>query len=136
MNLKPINFLANPAFKYCILVITLAVYSVPMVLLLLNPDADLESKSSFCPLKALSGFPCAGCGMTKAIAFLYAGEIKKSLEMHALAIPILLYCSVLTFTLFTGNNSLAEKLLSKKLLLAGIAIFFVYFAIRLLSGQI
>jgi len=47
-----------------------------------------------CPVRAVWGIPCPGCGMTRAVALLLSGDFAGSLGMHALAIPILLFLGV------------------------------------------
>ena len=40
-----------------------------------------------CPTAHVFHFPCPGCGMTRALRLLVAGELGASLAMHALAVP-------------------------------------------------
>jgi hypothetical protein len=42
-----------------------------------------------CALAAIAHVPCPGCGMTRAIELLAAGQVGASLRMHPLAIPTL-----------------------------------------------
>lgn len=41
---------------------------------------------TICPLKAFTGIPCPGCGLTHASIYLFIGQIKKSLEANPTAI--------------------------------------------------
>ena len=38
-----------------------------------------------CPVKLLTGIPCPGCGMTRALFYLFAGNWALSFQMHPLA---------------------------------------------------
>ena len=40
---------------------------------------------AFCPMLAVTGIPCPGCGMSRAIVYLITGHPAKSLDMHPLA---------------------------------------------------
>jgi len=37
---------------------------------------------AFCPVVILTGFPCPGCGMVRAILLLFAGEINRSILLN------------------------------------------------------
>lgn len=41
---------------------------------------------AFCPMVIVTGFPCPGCGMTRAVFYLLTGQIVKSIQMHPLGI--------------------------------------------------
>lgn len=43
---------------------------------------------AFCPMVIFTGFPCPGCGMTRAIFYLFTGRIRQSVYMNPLGIPI------------------------------------------------
>lgn len=50
----------------------------------------------FCPMRALTGFPCAGCGLTRAFLYLAGGKITEAARMNPMAFPVLafiLYCA-------------------------------------------
>ncbi len=40
-----------------------------------------------CPLAELAGVPCPGCGMTRAMRLLLAGDFAHSVRLHPLALP-------------------------------------------------
>ncbi len=40
----------------------------------------------FCPMKILTGIPCPGCGMTRAVILMLTGHFTESLEMHPMAL--------------------------------------------------
>ncbi len=46
---------------------------------------------AFCPSVLLTGFPCAGCGMTRAMFFLLTGQFWRSWNLNPMALPILLF---------------------------------------------
>ena len=48
-----------------------------------------------CWVRSISGFPCPGCGLTRAAAALFSGDIKKAFNYHPLiivAIAFILVC--------------------------------------------
>lgn len=40
--------------------------------------------SAFCPLVILTGFPCPGCGMTRAFLFVLTGQFSRAWKMNPL----------------------------------------------------
>ncbi len=50
----------------------------------------------FCPMRTLTGFPCAGCGLTRAFVDLAGGRITEAAGMNPMAFPVaalMLYCA-------------------------------------------
>jgi hypothetical protein len=41
-----------------------------------------------CALRRVTGIPCPGCGMTRALASLARGELARAVTLHPLAIPL------------------------------------------------
>ncbi len=41
---------------------------------------------AFCPMVIVTGFPCPGCGMTRAVFFMLTGQIHRSWNLNPLAI--------------------------------------------------
>ncbi len=60
--------------------------AVAVGLLALSPAApQLTQGLPACPLKSLSGLPCAACGSTRAALALVRGEVKEALVVNPLA---------------------------------------------------
>lgn len=55
-------------------------------------DANVEHHQSLCPFKALTGFPCPGCGITRSLVFLYRGDVGTSVHYHWFGVPLVLFC--------------------------------------------
>ncbi|WP_281336698.1 DUF2752 domain-containing protein [Flavobacterium eburneipallidum] len=109
---------------------------VPFFLMLFNQDNHLETDQSLCPFKMLTGFPCAGCGITKSMVYLYQGNLQKSLYYHILGPFAILFCvvtiTVLTTELITKKEYFNEYLYNKKLAY-GLALFLIsYHLIRII----
>jgi hypothetical protein len=76
--MRPLLVLARPA---PVVLVGLAVGA-------LVPLAWLTAGPSFCPLKAMTGLPCPGCGMTRATVALLHGDLATSFHFHPLAGPM------------------------------------------------
>lgn len=51
--------------------------------------------NAFCPLLAMTGIPCAGCGLTRAAVFLAKGQVMRAAYINPSIFPVLiflLYC--------------------------------------------
>ena len=42
----------------------------------------------FCPMRTLTGFPCAGCGLTRAFVDLAGGRITEAAGMNPMPFPV------------------------------------------------
>lgn len=60
--------------------------------MLTNQDNHLKGDQSFCPIKALTGFPCPSCGITKSIVYFYQGDIVQSISYHILGPAVVFFC--------------------------------------------
>ena len=92
---------------------------VPFFLIIFNQNQNLENEQSFCPFKMLTGFPCAGCGITKSLVYLYEGNLYKSLYYHILGPFVILFClvtiAVLITEIITKKEYFNQYLYNKKL---------------------
>jgi len=67
---------------------TLRALGVVLVWALAAAPAGLGAQQ--CTFARAFHAPCPGCGMTRAVRLLLAGDVRGSLHMHALAVPVLL----------------------------------------------
>ncbi len=98
-------------------------------------DEHIESSQSLCPFKLLTGMPCAGCGITKSLIFLYQGNLLKSLSYHAfgplVVIALLALLVLLIIQLITNRATLKQLVYHTKLAYSLGAILALYHGIRL-----
>lgn len=59
---------------------------------------------SVCLFDATIGYPCPGCGLTRALISLLKGNLKESLTYHMLLIPTLIYLLYALLTLYKFNK--------------------------------
>ncbi|MCM1040349.1 MAG: DUF2752 domain-containing protein [Roseburia sp.] len=71
---------------------------------------------AFCPMVIITGFPCPGCGMTRAVFYLFTGRLQQSVAMNPLAIPI-----VCLAVYFLWNRYIIGKKAKGMMLLIGAA---------------
>lgn len=98
--------------------IALAGITLTAPLLFLH-DANVEHHQSICPFKALTGFPCPGCGITRSLVFLYRGDVHTSVHYHWFGIPLVLFClaviGVALVEMRTGNTYFRKLLYNTRL---------------------
>ena len=87
-----------------------------------------------CPFKALTGIPCPGCGMTRAVLFACKGDFRKAFHYHPLwiiAVPLVLV-EILNEM---GIIKIPLKINNVILIIAG-ALLLVVYIIRLCTGTL
>ncbi len=50
-----------------------------------------------CPLVYMTGLPCAGCGMTRAVRFVLSGHFAQAFHLNPLAFPIVFFAGYCLF---------------------------------------
>lgn len=93
-------------------------------------------RAAFCPLINLTGFPCAGCGLTRAFLYIATGQFEKAAYMNPMSFLIilfLLYCGY--FRYIRGTGIKCFKLLFTVLILSMLAFYgirmYLYFPDRI-----
>ena len=65
-----------------------------------------------CPFFRLTGIPCPGCGLTRAVILLLKGDLQASLHFHAFA-PILLLTALALILVLLLPRSITQPAISK-----------------------
>jgi hypothetical protein len=93
-----------------------------------------------CPIRAATGIPCPGCGLTTAAIYFLRGDFIRSLETHAFAPVFLLALFVMAVTLFLPANGRGNLItfiggLEKRFGVTALILLalFVYWGIRMLG---
>ena len=80
---------------------------------------------AFCPLLIITGFPCAGCGMTRAVFCLLTGHIARGMDLNPAA-PF--WIAWMVFFLYTryvrGENRKLVKLLLGIVVVITLVVYF------------
>lgn len=83
---------------------------------------------AFCPMLVTTGFPCAGCGLTRAFLYLGSGQLERAMYMNPMALLVIvfaLYCGYYRYIRLTTvkHFSLALGLL--------ITVMLVFYGVRM-----
>lgn len=104
--------------------------------MMINRIGHIETDQSICPFKMITGFPCPGCGITKSLVFLYAGDLVKSMYYHLFGPLTFLFCIaaifVLSLELITKKEYFQNILFNKKIAYVLGSTLAVYHIIRLI----
>lgn len=65
-----------------------------------------------CPFFRVTGIPCPGCGLTRAVILLLKGDLQASLRFHAFA-PIVLLTAVALILVLLLPRSITQPAISK-----------------------
>ena len=90
-------------------------------------DGKIASLPSFCAFHTLTGLPCPGCGLTRAVVCLCHGRLSESLAFHPLALGVL---GVAAAYPFLRNKPKIQT----RLLIGLTLVLLVAWPIRLFSG--
>lgn len=60
-------------------------YRIAILLILLWNIIIRKAFHAFCPFLILTGFPCAGCGMTRAVFHILTGSVRRGLALNPAA---------------------------------------------------
>ena len=90
---------------------------------------------AFCPSVIVTGFPCPGCGMTRAALLFFKGKWNTAWQMHPFFFVLLVLAAVAAaFRYGAGRSMPGFKRIVPAVLILSI-LFYVYRMIRYFPGQ-
>lgn len=109
------------------------------VLGLLTMASPSDDGPTICPIALLTGVACPGCGMSRAIAWMFRGDLERSVTYHPLA-PLVLVIGLVAVVWALGRRLRGWKrprtaLLNGALLVFGALLVAVWLT-RLASGTL
>lgn len=90
---------------------------------------------SLCPLIVLTGFPCPGCGLTRATFSILQGNFADAWYLHPFSYVILVFALVFAvrrYLLLKETKSMMKWLV---VILIGMLVFYVYRMVRFFPGE-
>lgn len=66
---------------------------------------------AFCPSVLITGFPCPGCGMTRAVLYLLKGQLARSWELNPAAVFWVLWAVLFVFERYGEGKGKGRKAL-------------------------
>ena len=116
--------------------------AIPATLLLVAavvpvPSGDgshLLGLPTLCPFRLLTGYPCPGCGITRALVCAAHGHWRDSLHFHPLGLPALCcLLAVLLWQVFRPRERFPVRA-EKALFAAGLVAVLLVWVLRLIGG--
>lgn len=90
---------------------------------------------SFCPSVVLTGFPCPGCGMTRAMFSILRGDFAVAWHFHPFAYAILIFLGVFGIRRYFLKKDIECMKKYLILLLSGMILFYVWRMINFFPGE-
>ena len=90
---------------------------------------------SLCPSVILTGFPCPGCGMTRAMLSILRGDFASAWRFHPFSYVLLMWAAAFGIRRYILQKDV--KILMKCLIviLIGMLVFYVYRMVRYFPGE-
>ena len=104
-------------------------YSLPITVLTVYVLLTWWAETSICPIRAMTGLPCPGCGLTTAATALLRGDILTALQSNAMIfiVPPVLMLAVIDVC----KKNPARFRITRWIYLSTALIMFIYFAVRM-----
>lgn len=90
---------------------------------------------SLCPSVIFTGFPCPGCGLTRATFCILRGRFADAWYLNPFAYAVLVFCicfAVRRYLLHKETKSLVKWMI---IILIGMVVFYIYRMIRYFPGE-
>ena len=86
-----------------------------------------------CPLRWMTGIPCAGCGMSRAVLALLHGHVREAASMHPLV--FLLPPAAAAWLLWRLHPGLIPRRFMRAAAVSAAAAFLIVYAVRITKGD-
>ena len=91
---------------------------------------------SLCIFRNITGFPCPGCGLTRAGRHLLHFDFQKSFEYHPLFVPLILILVLYSMQLFeidTKTRLIARLMRDKRFWVLILCLFLIVYIVRIIT---
>lgn len=88
-----------------------------------------------CPMVMITGYPCPGCGMTRAVIALLKGDFHRALQMHAFVYVFFAYAILFVIWRYGLKKDLLWIKRIGVLLLAAMMVYYIYRMITLFPTE-
>lgn len=90
---------------------------------------------AFCPMLIITGLPCAGCGMTRAIRYVLVGEFQRAYDLNPIAFMIAILSIWFMIKRYLFGKKIKGFHLMVGLLLLGLLGFYLYRMVIIFPGH-
>lgn len=91
--------------------------------------------SMSCPMVVLTGYPCPGCGMTRAVIALLKGDFYRAYQMHAFVYVLIVYAILFVIWRYGLKKDLLWIKRIGVLILAAMVVYYAYRMINLFPTE-
>ncbi len=79
-----------------------------------------------CPMLVMTGLPCAGCGLTRAVLFLMRGQVLRAADINPSVFPVILFVLYWGYLRFVKDKTMKGKHWTLGLLVVCMTAIYVY----------
>jgi len=90
----------------------------------------LLNNHSFCIFKLIFGFPCPGCGMTRALVCVFRLDLKRAFAFHPLWFVVLVIFILFILKLFKVKT-IQKIFANQKFILTVVSLFIIVYLVRM-----
>lgn len=99
-------------------------YYLALILFLIYNIVIRMVFDAFCPFLIVTGFPCAGCGMTRAVFYILTGQIARGMQLNPTAPLWMAWIALFLYNRYVRGKS--SKWITRVLILVAAITLAVY----------
>ncbi len=81
---------------------------------------------AFCPLLVVTGLPCAGCGLTRAVLYLLQGQIKRAAYINPSVFLLLIFALYCVYFRYIKGSRIKGFRAGFAMLVTGMLVIYLY----------